>query len=206
MRALGELVPALARRVDRAGVDEVGSFPPEAMLSPRLARRTALAFDLVDLLLVAVAEEADARAGEVLLRRNAAFSSDQAPASPCTAARRARRRAPAPRPLRARGRAAARRDNGDARRGAYRRVRRREYSALFEQRRKSRRPRPIRSWLPAMVTAQRSAHHLHAFVGIGVVADDVAEAHDALARLGARAPRSAAGSASRLPWMSARTP
>src|SRR5687768_5587772 len=73
-RELGELVALLARGVDGAGIDEIGPLAPEGelllkgnLLNPHLIGH--LAVHLVDLLLVAVAEEAKACAGEVLAQQ-----------------------------------------------------------------------------------------------------------------------------------------
>src|SRR6185295_20106854 len=63
-RELGELVPALARGVDRPWIDEVGLSGVQNDPLPGDFRDFAI--HLVDLLLVAVAEEADADAREVL--------------------------------------------------------------------------------------------------------------------------------------------
>ena len=74
-----------------------------------------------------------------------------------------------------------------------RRVRRSEYSALFEQRLKSSRPQADQVVVAGDRGARAAAQQLDAFVGIGVVADDVAEAERA-----ARTPRSSSAREHRL--------
>src|SRR6185503_2900675 len=64
-RALGELVAVLARGVDRSGIDDIRVLLPEKNLAMGGYLAHGVAIDFVDALLVAVAEEANARAGMV---------------------------------------------------------------------------------------------------------------------------------------------
>ena len=70
---------------------------------------------------------------------------------------------------------------------------------------RQRRRSPPRSWLPARQTSACSRDEAHAVVGVGAVADEVAEAPDLARRGRARRRASTASRAWRLPWMSERT-
>ena len=193
------LCRALARGVDRAGIDEV-----RALLRRETgfgsSSSTASPFNLVDALLVAVAEEADARARKVRAQECRVLAGS-APASPCTAARRACRRAPAPRrSSSSHDSAAGLQALGGTGGASVRRVRLQE--SLFSFGGAAAEVEPATG--DQVVVAgdghgAAPAQHFHAFVRIGVVADDVAEADDALHAAVLRAARGPRSIASRLP-------